>query len=110
MFSILNTVYENIMRSSEVDCVLPMINELLDNTRQHFAAEEQFMRDRSFRELNAHIAKHAEFTCKIETLKAQYHGNDLEVTRELIIVLGEWLLNHVLKEDRKYADILPRRG
>lgn len=28
-----------------------------------------------------------------------------DVTRELIIVLGEWLLHHVLRDDMMYSDL-----
>ena len=105
LFSLLNTVYENVMNSQEVDCVLPLIDELSEHTTCHFTAEEQYMREKEFHEIDAHIEKHREFTHTIESLKTNYHGNNLEVTQELIIVLGEWLLRHVLKEDRKYTEL-----
>jgi len=105
LFSLLNTVYENVMNSPEVDCVLPLIDELTEFTTCHFTAEEQHMREMEFHEIDAHIAKHREFTQTIETMKAHYHGNNLEVAKELIIVLGNWLLRHVLKDDRKYSEL-----
>jgi len=43
-------------------------------------------------------------------LKAHYHGNDLEVSQELIIVLGEWLLRHVLRDDREYSEFIAASG
>lgn len=103
LFSVINSVYENVMNSREVDCVLPKIGQLSEYTRYHFAAEEQFMRDKGFPEIEDHVAQHREFANTIETLRGSYNNNDLEVSRELIIVLGEWLLQHVIKEDRKYA-------
>lgn len=102
----LNRVYENVMNSLEVDSVLPMIDELAEYTTYHFVAEEQYMRNRSFPEIDDHIAKHREFTRSIGTLKAHYHGNDLEVSQELIIILGEWLLRHVLRDDMKYSECI----
>lgn len=103
LFSVINSVYENVMNSQKVDCVLPKIDQLSEYTRYHFAAEEQYMREKGFPEIEDHIAKHREFANTIGTLRASYNNNDLEVSRDLIIVLGEWLLQHVLKEDRKYA-------
>jgi len=104
LFRILNSVYENIMSSSEVDCILPKINELSKYTIDHFSSEEQYMKERGIPDIDGHIAKHREFTNKIEKLRQDYHNNDLETSKDLIIVLGEWLLQHVLKEDRKYSD------
>ena len=103
LFDILNKVYENLMNSLEVDCVLPIIDELSQHTTSHFTAEEQHMREKEFHEINTHITKHREFTNTIETLKAQYNGNNLEVAKGLIILLGNWILSHVLTEDKKYS-------
>ena len=105
LFDILNTVYENVMNSSEVDCVLPIIDELSQYTKYHFSLVERNMREKGYHAINDHIGKHRELTHKIDTLKAHYHGNNLEVTQELIIVLGDWLLHHVLRQDRKYSEL-----
>jgi hemerythrin-like metal-binding protein len=105
LFYLLNTAYENVMNSPEVDCVLPIIDELSKYIRYHLSAEEQYMRINEFHEIDAHIAKHREFTHTIEKLKTNYHGNNLEATQELIIVLGNWLLSHVITEDRKYSKL-----
>lgn len=104
LFSILNTMYENTMNSLEVDCVLPKIDMLSEFTKCHFSTEEQYMRDRNTPNIDLHIAKHRNFTDRIETLRAHYNNNDLEVTKELIIMLGQWLLGHVLKDDMKNND------
>jgi len=105
LFSILNALYENVMSSLEVDCVLPKIDELSSFTMYHFSKEEQYMREKGYPGIEVHIAKHREFTLSIAALRNGYHNNDLEVTKDLIIVLGEWLLKHVLKEDRKYSEL-----
>ncbi len=105
LFSLLNSVYENLMNSLEVDCVLPTIDQLSAYTRYHFATEEEYMREKGFPGIDGHIAKHREFTQTIEELRSGYHNNDLEVTRELIVLLGEWLLGHVIKEDSKFSGL-----
>jgi hemerythrin-like metal-binding protein len=103
LFCLLNKVYENIMNSLEVNSVIPLIDELTEYTRSHFTAEEKHMRDKGFQELDEHILKHSEFTRKIVSMRTHFHGNNLEVTQELLIVLGDWLLHHVLVEDRKHS-------
>ena len=105
LFDLLNTVYENVMNSREVDFVLPIIDRLSEYTRFHFSAEEQYMCEKGFPGIDGHIAKHKDFTRSIETLKTRYNDNDLDVTRELLIVLGEWLLHHVLRDDRMFAEL-----
>jgi hemerythrin len=103
LFAVLNSVYENVMNSPELDCVVPKIDELSNYTKYHFSTEEQYMKDRGLPEIDDHIAMHREFTHAIDTLRASYHNNDLEIAKDLIVMLGEWLLQHVLKEDIKYS-------
>ena len=105
MFDILNRAYENVMNSLEVECALPIIEELSTLAKCHISAEEQHMREKGYQEIDTHIATHREFTHKIETLRANYHGNNLEATKELIIMLGNWLLHHVINEDWKYSEL-----
>lgn len=104
LFAVLNSVYENVMNSPELDSVLPKIDQLYEYTNFHFLTEEQHMRDNGFPDIDDHIAKHREFAHTIEKLRTGYHNNDLEVAKELLVVLGEWLLQHVIKEDRKYSN------
>lgn len=106
LFSVLNTVYENVMNSEELDFILPKIDELSTCTKSHFSAEERYMLENGFPGIADHIAKHREFTHKLDTLRTRYHNNNLEVSKELIVVLGEWLLCHVLKEDRNYSEFI----
>ena len=103
MFDILNRSYENVMNSQEVDCALPIIDELSILTRCHIAAEEQYMRDNGYFGIESHVAVHSEFTHEIETLRSNYQGNNLEATKGLIIMLGHWLIHHVINEDSKYT-------
>ncbi len=103
LFTVLNSVYENVMNSPELDSVLPKIDQLSEYTKCHFSTEEQYMRDTMYPGISEHMEKHTEFTNSIEALRRSYHNNDLEISKDLIIMLGEWLLRHVLKEDRKYS-------
>ena len=107
LFHLLNSAYENVMNSLEVDCVIPIIDELTQYIKYQLSAEEQYLREKEYNGIDAHIEKHREFTHTIESLKSKYHGNNLEVTQELIIVLGNWLLKHVITEHRKYSELSP---
>jgi hemerythrin-like metal-binding protein len=104
LFYLLNSAYENVMNSPEVDRILPIIDELSEYTRYHFSSEELHMREKGFNGVEEHIEKHREFAHTVEVLRSRYHDDDLEIARDLIIVLGEWLLGHVLKDDRMYSE------
>ena len=107
LFSVLNTVYENVMSSQDLECVLPKIDQLATCTKTHFTSEEKYLFENGFSGLHEHIEKHREFSKNLEALRTRYNNNDLEVAQDLMVVLGEWLLKHAIKEDRKYAEISP---
>ncbi len=102
MFQILNSVYDNVMNSPELSFILPSIDKLTAIAKCHLSAEGQHLRAMRVPDIDDHIAKHREFTQTIERIRIGYNDNNLEASRELIIVLGDWLIHHVLKEDMKY--------
>ncbi|MDR3578593.1 MAG: bacteriohemerythrin [Oryzomonas sp.] len=106
MFHILNSVYDNLMDSQELSFFLPSINRLSAIARYHLSLEEQCLREMHVPDFDYHVAKHREFTESIEIIRNDYEDNYLEASKELIILLGEWLFNHVLKEDRKYSHMM----
>jgi hemerythrin len=106
MFHILNSVYDNLMNSRESSFLLPSIDRLSGIAKYHLSVEEQCLREMCVPDIDHHIAKHREFTESIEMIRNGYYENYLEASKELIILLGEWLFNHVLKEDRKYSDMM----
>jgi len=110
LFEILNAAYEDVMNSSEEQSVGTIVSELADYLAYHFAAEEQYMKDNGYEQIDAHIAEHRAFADRIETLKVNHHDNNLEAAKELIIILGNWVLHHILIEDRKYAALISQEG
>ena len=104
LFELLNTVYENVINSSEADCIKSVVNDLSEYLKYHFATEEQLMEDNGYQGIDAHIAEHRVFAQTIEAFKTNHHDNNLDAAKELIVVLGNWVLHHILIEDRKYSD------
>lgn len=102
MFHILNSVYDNLMESREPNSLLPSIDRLSAIAKHHLSVEEQYLREMHVPDIDYHMAKHREFTESIEMIRSDYRENYPEASKELIILLGEWLFHHVLKEDRKY--------
>ena len=103
LFSILNRLYSECLKTDIEDCVGPQLDELLAYSDYHFKAEEQYMRQIQYFEIDNHIEMHNGFTYKLDEMKRIPHTSQLELTKELIVFIGKWLLHHVLEEDRKYA-------
>jgi hemerythrin len=103
LIDIVNSIYDNCLQIDIIDCVGPKIKELFDYSEYHFKAEEMYLNRIEYFEREEHIEQHAMFTFKINELQQAYGGNQMELTKSLIVFLGKWLLHHVMEEDKKYA-------
>lgn len=75
--------------------------QLVEYTQYHFSEEENIQREIGFSEAVRHAEYHRMFVEEIkETLMRLKGGGSINVY-ELMNFLRDWLLNHILTEDRK---------
>jgi hemerythrin len=103
LFDILNRLYENCMENRNAHCLEPIVEELVAYSHYHFSAEEQYMKSLEYKDIDKHISEHRAFTDRALHLKQVADTDDYELTKELIVFLGNWLLHHVMGEDKKFA-------
>jgi hemerythrin-like metal-binding protein len=85
-----------------------VLQQLLEYTRQHFAAEEDAMRAVAFDGLESHIAEHRKLTAKVEMYAAEYSRGDTGISMDVLFFLRDWLQDHILCTDHKYKEALKR--
>ena len=103
LFTILNKLYENCMGTDLTNKLDPIVEELVSYSNDHFSAEEQHMKNIGYKDIDKQISEHRSFTQRALQLKNVADKNDLVLTKELIVFLGSWILNHVMEEDKKYS-------
>ena len=101
LFDIFNRLNDNCLGHESAKCLIPIIEELVSYSNYHFSAEEKHMRNIGYKEIDKHIIEHRGFTQKTLYLRQVADKNDPEVTKELIVYLGNWILKHIIKEDKK---------
>lgn len=73
-------------------------------TREHFAHEEDYMRKVGYPDLQAHCDMHAELVSELDDLIEEFeHGADHELSNKTLQFLEDWLVHHILIEDKKIA-------
>lgn len=71
-------------------------------TREHFAHEEDYMRKVGYADLESHRASHAELISELDDLiDAFEHSADHDLSNKTMQFLEDWLLHHILIEDKK---------
>ena len=104
LFDYLNALRQGIMDHNTVDAINKSLQDLYEYGKEHFSFEEHLMELGDYSVLAEHKVKHQEFNQKIEEYKNKFQqGNELMAT-DIIVFIKTWLLNHILIEDRKYAD------
>jgi len=106
LVELINNVYDIILYSTKKRDIERILQELMDYTNYHFEAEEQMMKEARFSRYRSHVKRHNEFKMQLNALFAGYHSGEAFVSTDVVLFLREWLLNHILKEDKKCADYL----
>ncbi|MBU43746.1 MAG: hypothetical protein CMN76_11040 [Spirochaetaceae bacterium] len=75
----------------------------------HFAAEEELFHEYRFAEESAHIKAHQMFKNSLERILAEQKAVSRKEAEKLYRFLRQWLVHHIVKEDRKYCEFLRRR-
>ena len=106
LVTLLNTTYDMFVgRGYKVE-IGGLIAELINYATYHFSAEEQLMSRYDYIEAEAHTNQHEYFIKQIKTFHRELIGGRETLSLELIVFLKDWLLEHISKSDRAYADAI----
>lgn len=102
LFDIMSRLWDGIVRNARASEMTPMLDELERYTVMHFTEEETFMRSIGYPQIDAHVALHRRFVQKITEEKAKTEQGE-RTSLELLHFLRDWLVNHILVEDKRYV-------
>ena len=110
LFRRVNGLVEAVAAGRGGDVVLDTLVYLVEYTRQHFAAEEREMRAAGYPELETHRRAHARFFEAVAALQddVEQTGTPPSLVETVDRMVVEWLVEHVKKLDRQYAEWLRR--
>ncbi|MBF0184652.1 MAG: hemerythrin family protein [Magnetococcales bacterium] len=87
-----------------------VLRELAEYTVTHFDREEKLMEKHQFPDLANHHREHEAMKAKVKEFQDKFSSNSVEVSREMLRYLQEWLFNHISKTDKAYSEYLLARG
>lgn len=98
----INRLYEVCRHLEEGSEVKHIITELVDYTLSHFAFEESLLEEAGYGHCAEHIGKHNAFRNQIFGFKERAAKGE-NVADELLVLLQEWLFEHIKSEDGQYV-------
>jgi len=100
---VMNTLWECVVRSAPQEELNAVLDQLKDYTRSHFVAEETLMRIQEYPKVEDHLAQHQEFIDQLTSARDKIAANPAKAL-ELLSFLKDWLVMHIDRSDRHYAE------
>lgn len=110
LLDLINKIHDAMKARTTSDEMGRIFTELLKYTEKHFSLEESYMAKARYNRLEEQKNMHKEFIGKIKEYKEQFEGGRTTTSIQTIQFLKDWLINHIMKEDIKYADDFHKIG
>ena len=107
LIDIVNELFDALSKGAKKEVLENVIKRLRVYSLAHFKAEEELMLRHKYPDLINHKIIHSEFIKKVDEFNSQLEKK--AIGKELITFLVTWLIDHILKEDKKYADFIHRK-
>ncbi len=82
-----------------------ILNSLADYTKNHFTAEEKMMQSIQFDNFDDHKKEHTQLLQQVTELINRFDNGDALPVIEVMNFLKSWLVDHIMKEDMRYATV-----
>lgn len=107
LFGILNGFYNQLLEGKAQSASLDLFDEMVHYTQYHFKKEESFLVNVNYPLLDEHIVQHRTFEAKLLEVKRNLKDGAIEVSpTELLSILTDWLLTHIMGTDMLYVPYL----
>ncbi len=77
--------------------------ELIDYTKYHFSTEKKLMLENDYPSMDEHLDRHKEFVKKLFELCERRQIQKIEVIREILVFLMDWIVTHIMEDDKKFG-------
>ena len=76
---------------------------LADATRRHFRFEENLLEANDYPDLERHRSEHETLLAQIDDWATRLRDGELNLTRDTMRLIREWLLDHMVGSDQHYV-------
>jgi hemerythrin len=83
--------------------IIEIVDFLVKYTKFHFTEEENYLKNSHYKDYELHCKKHKKLLEEVYNFRKKMGKDDFEISKYVIVFLKEWIINHILTEDRKYG-------
>lgn len=109
LLAIMNNLYDSMKAGKSKEVLDQVFQDLIDYTKFHFSDEEALMKQVNYPGLNEQLIQHKELTNKVLEYQNKFKTGALFVSIEVMDFLKNWLINHILRSDKKYGEFINKK-
>lgn len=106
----INELNDAMLANKGNDVMGKILESLVNYTKTHFAYEESFFKKHGYAETEAHTKEHKDLTDQVLKFGQDFKAGKATVSADLMKFLKTWLMNHIMKSDKKYTSFLVSKG
>ena len=110
LFRLLNELYDALAKNEDKAVKCRIIDELITFSMAHFEYEERLFQDLHYDGRKEHIAAHERLKREAGQKLKDYAAGKVEITSHEVEYNQDWLLNHILEEDKQYVPFFTSKG
>ncbi len=111
LVDMIKTLHNAIADGKTTEVLDKIFEELIDYTNYHFSYEEELFKSYGYPDEGVHKKEHVDLKNQLLKLKRMMKEGDSFMGEVLILkFLQDWLLNHIMKSDKKYGPFLVEKG
>lgn len=103
LIKLINNLNEAFAEGKTKSAIGEILKELAEYTVTHFGDEERFMERGNYPDLANHKKIHVKFVDTVKTTINDFESGKSMVSKDLMIFLKEWLIEHIMGTDQKYS-------
>lgn len=111
LVKMVNDLYDAMQAGHGKEKLGPILNELVQYTKFHFAREEKFFADTAYAAAGPHKQQHEALTRQVLDVQKKYTaGATATLSLDVMQFLKNWLINHIQGSDQSYRKHLNGKG
>ncbi|MGE4504933.1 MAG: bacteriohemerythrin [Desulfovibrionaceae bacterium] len=110
LVDLVNALYSGMRSGKAGDVMGELLSQLVEYTVYHFDHEEKLFAKHGYPEAKAHHEVHEKLKAQVGDFVGKYQSGKAEVSMDLMIFLRDWLTDHIMRTDRRYAPFLKEHG
>lgn len=103
LVALIEAMHKNIRDKEAKETVEKELTEIVEYTQTHFNNEEALMEEKLYPSLTDHKSEHQSFIKEVAGYKERLLKDFPDGRQGLYRFLREWLINHILESDKKFA-------